>query len=155
MLGYPRKGSYIYDVNKKIIKVMNKVEIKKAVKIVQDELTKYGLMTPGKGIDFPVSIMVEQIENDRGRMVPHMVATWNETTIDMFSSRTTGEMSYMIEEQIKCEELDRYFGAELFVNGIIQRSEWIKADHEDCVEYLKENQFGHPALYPQWKKNQN
>ena len=68
---------------------MNKVEIKKAVKIVQDELTKYGLMTPGKGIDFPVSIMVEQIENDRGRMVPHMVATWNETTIDMFSSRTT------------------------------------------------------------------
>ena len=44
---------------------MNKVEIKKAVGLVQRELTKYGLMTPGKGIDFKVSIMVEQMENDR------------------------------------------------------------------------------------------
>ena len=133
---------------------MKKVEIKKAVKIVQDELTKYGLMTPGKGIDFKVSIMVEQIENDRGRVVPHMVAKWNETTIDMFSSRTTGEMSYMVEEQKNAEEMNRYFGAELFAKGITQRAEWIKADHEDCVEYLKENQFGHPALYPVWKENQ-
>lgn len=133
---------------------MNKVEIKKAVKIVQDELTKYGLMTPGKGIDFKVSIMVEQIENDRGRVVPHMVAKWNETTIDTFSQNTTGEISYMIEEQIKCEELDRYFNAELFVNGITQRAEWIKADFEDCVEYLTENEFGHPALYPVWKESQ-
>ena len=31
---------------------MNKVEIKKAVGVIQNELTKYGLMTPGKGIDF-------------------------------------------------------------------------------------------------------
>jgi len=38
---------------------MKNLEIKKAVKIVQDELTKVGLMTPGNGFDFKVSIMVE------------------------------------------------------------------------------------------------
>ena len=133
---------------------MNKVEIKKAVGVIQRELTKYGLMTPGKGIDFKVSIMVEQIENDRGRVVPHMVAKWNETAIDMFSSRTTGEMSYMIEEQCNAEEMNRYFCPELFAKGITQRAEWIKADHSDCVEYLKSEPFGHPALYPVWMEAQ-
>ena len=128
---------------------MNKVEIKKAVGLVQRELTKYGLMTPGKGIDFKVSIMVEQIENDRGRVVPHMVAKWSETTL------THGKYGYNEVITDKVEEMDRYFNAELFVNGIIQRAEWIKADHSDCVAYLEENPFGHPALYPQWKKNQN
>ena len=124
---------------------MNKVEIKKAVGLVQRELTKYGLMTPGNGIDFPVSIMVEQMPNDRGRVVPHMVAKWRETTAtpDGYDEMPTS----------KCEEMDRYFNAELFVNGIIQRSEWIKADHSDCVAYLNDNPFGHPALYKVWAES--
>ena len=126
---------------------MNKVDIKKAVGVIQNELTKYGLMTPANGIDFPVSIMVEKMENETGKMVPHMVAKWNETTIDTFSQNTTGELSYMIEEQIKCEELNKWFNAELFVNGITQRAEWIKADYNDCVAYLEDNPFGHPALF--------
>ncbi len=117
----------------------------KDLRVVQNELDKYG-------IGSIVSLAIHKMPNDRGRVVRHMVAKWDETAIDMFSSRTTEEMSYMVEEQIKCKELDRYFCAELFANGIIQRAEWIKADHEDCVEYLKENKFGHPALYPQWKK---
>ena len=124
---------------------MNKVEIKKAVGLVQRELTKYGLMTPGKGIDFPVSIMVEQMPNDRGRMVPHMVAKWRETTATPHG--------YDEMPTSKCEEMDRYFNAELFVNGIIQRSEWIKADHSDCVAYLNDNPFGHPALYRVWAES--
>ena len=121
---------------------MNKVEIKNAVGVIQNELTKYGLMTPANGIDFPVSIMVEQMPNDRGRMVPHMVAKWRETTAtpDGYDKMPTS----------KCEEMNRYFNAELFVNGITQRSEWIKADHTDCVEYLNDNPFGHPALYKVW-----
>ena len=126
---------------------MNKVEIKKAVGLVQRELTKYGLMTPGNGIDFPVSIMVEQIENDRGRVVPHMVAKWSETTL------THGKYGYNEVITDKVEEMDRYFNAELFVNGIIQRAEWIKADHSDCVAYLEENPFGHPALYRVWAES--
>ena len=126
---------------------MNKVDIKKTVGVIQNELTKYGLMTPANGIDFPVSIMVEKMENETGKMVPHMVAKWNETTIDTFSQNTTGELSYMIEEQIKCEELNKWFNAELFVNGITQRAEWIKADYNDCVAYLEDNPFGHPALF--------
>jgi len=133
---------------------MKKVEIKKAVGLVQRELTKYGLMTPGKGIDFKVSIMVEQIENDRGRVVPHMVAKWDETFELCVGSYEDETIVYRESETSKCEEMDRYFCPELFVNGIIQRAEWIKADHEDCVEYLKENQFGHPALYPVWKESQ-
>ena len=91
------------------------------------------------GIDFPVSIVVEQMPNDRGRMVPHMVAKWRETTAtpDGYDEMPTS----------KCEEMGRYFNAELFVNGIIQRAAWIKADHSDCVAYLNDNPFAHPALY--------
>ena len=129
---------------------MKKDEIKKAVSVVQDELTKYGLMTPGKGIDFKVSIMVEQIENDRGRMVPHMVAKWDET----FPLSIDETILYRESETSKCEELNKYFSAEVFALGITQRAAWIKADHSDRVEYLKENQFGHPALYPVWKESQ-
>ena len=29
-----------------------------------------------------------------------------------------------------------------------------KADFEDNVAYLTENEFGHPALFPAWKKKQ-
>jgi len=129
---------------------MNKVEIKETVGIIQDELTKYGLMTPGKGIDFKVSIMVEQIENDRGRVVPHMVAKWDETFELCVGSYEDETIVYRESETSKCEELDRYFCPFLFVNGIIQREKWIKADHSDRVAYLKENPFGHPALYPVW-----
>jgi len=119
----------------------------KDLSLVRSELEKVGLSNH-------VDVTWEYMENENDKLVPHMVATWNETTIDMFSSRTTGEMSYMVEEQKNVEEMNRYFGAELFAKGITQRAEWIKADHEDCVEYLKENQFGHPALFPIWfKKN--
>ena len=130
---------------------MNKVEIKKAVGVIQNELTKYGLMTPGKGIDFKVSIMVEQMPNDRGRMVPHMVAKWDET----FPLCVDETILYRESETSKCEEMNRYFNAELFVNGITQRAKWIQAKHEDRVAYLKENPFGHPALYPVWAESRH
>ena len=126
---------------------MNKVDIKKAVGTIQRELTKYGLMTPGNGIDFPVSIMVEQMPNDRGRVVPHMVAKWRETTAT--------PNGYDEMPTSKCEEMNRYFNAELFVNSITQRSEWIKADHTDCVAYLNDNPFGHPALYKVWAESRH
>tara|TARA_R100000908_G_C3701901_1_gene112028 strand:- start:175 stop:576 length:402 start_codon:yes stop_codon:yes gene_type:complete len=129
---------------------MKKDEIKKAVGLVQRELTKYGLMTPGKGIDFKVSIMVEQIENDRGRVVPHLVAVWSET----FPLCVDETIIYRYSETSKCEEMNRYFCPELFAKGITQRAEWIKADHLDQVEYLKSEPFGHPALYPVWKESQ-
>ncbi len=91
--------------------------------------------------------MVEQMPNDRGRMVPHMVAKWRETTAT--------PNGYDEMPTSKCEEMNRYFNAELFVNGIIQRSEWIKADHSDCVEYLNDNPFGHPALYKVWAESRH
>ena len=121
------------------IKVMNKVEIKKAVGKIQDELTKYGLMTPANGIDFPVSIMVEKVENKTGKMVPHIVAKWKETTVVSYG--------YDVMPTGKAEELNKYFDAAVFVNGITQRAEWIKAEFEDCVAYLEDNPFAHPALF--------
>ena len=130
---------------------MNKVDIKKEVGVIQNELTKYGLMTPGKGIDFPVSIMVEQMPNDRGRMVPHMVAKWKET----FQLGFDENILYRESETSKCEEMNRYFNAELFVNGITQRAKWIQAKHEDRVAYLEENPFGHPALFPVWMESRH
>ena len=130
---------------------MNKVEIKKAVGLVQRELTKYGLMTPGKGIDFPVSIMVVHQQNELGRMVPHIVAEWKET----FPLSIDETILYRESETNKCGELNRYFNAELFVNGITQRAKWIQAKHEDRVAYLEKNPFGHPALYPVWAESRH
>jgi len=116
------------------------MNIKKEVGKVQDELTKYGLMTPGKGIDFIVSLSVENIENNKGKMTKHIIAKWNE-----YSAVTDS-----IVEREKVSELDRYFSGELFGIGITQRAAWIKGDPKDQKAYLKENQFGHPALFPVW-----
>ena len=116
------------------------MNIKQEVGKVQDELIKYGLMTPGKGLDWPVSISVEKMENDYGKMKKHIVAKWNEY------SAVKGEMV----EREKIEEMNKYFSGELFAYGITQRAAWIKGDPKDQKAYLKENQFGHPALFPVW-----
>ena len=118
---------------------MKQVKIQEEIMKVQNELTKYGLMTPGNGIDFPVSISIENIENDSGKVTKHIVAKWKETTVvpagyDKMPTSKTGE-------------LNKYFDAGLFVNGITQRAEWIKADYSDCVAYLEDNPFAHPALF--------
>ena len=127
---------------------MNKVEIKKAVGLVQRELTKYGLMTPGNGIDFPVSISVGLVENERGNKTPHIHAYWLETLQVDFNE-------YKLEETSKVEELNKYFDAEVFAHGITQRAKWIQAKHEDRVAYLEENPFGHPALFPVWEESRH
>ena len=108
------------------------------IKVIS-ELTKYGLN------DY-VGVSIHKMPNDRGQMTLHMRADWSETTItpDGYDKMPTNNI----------EEINRYFNAELFVNGIIQRADWIKADHKDCVAYLTENPFGHPALFPVWLKPQ-
>ena len=114
---------------------------------VVDELDKHGLLGY-------VGVSCYKMENERGDLTSHIVAEWNEVEVDTFSWRTTGEKSYMYETHTKAEERDKYFCAELFVKGITQRAEWIKADFEDKVAYLTENEFGHPALFPVWMKKQ-
>ena len=118
---------------------MEQVKIQEEIGKVQNELTKYGLMTPGNGIDFPVSISIEDIENASGKITKHIVAKWKETTVvsDGYDKMPVS----------KTGELNKYFNAELFVNGITQRAEWIKADYSDCVAYLEDNPFAHPALF--------
>ena len=113
---------------------MNQVKIQEEIGKVQNELTKYGLMTPGKGLDFPVSISIEKMENDYGKMTKHIVAKWDDI------HGTT----------VKTEELNKYFSGELFAKGITQKVVWIKSSREDKVAYLKENPYGHPALFPVW-----
>jgi len=113
---------------------MKHVKIQEEIGKVQNELIKYGLMTPGKGLDWPVSISIEKMENDYGKMTKHIVAKWNDL--------------YGVAEKV--EELNKYFNGELFAKGITQKVVWIKSSREDKVEYLKENPFGHPALFPVW-----
>ena len=119
----------------------------KNLELVKSELEKYGLSNH-------VSVTWKYMENEKDQSVAHIVAEWNEVEVDTFSWRTTGEKSYMYETHTKAEERDKYFCAELFAKGITQRAEWIKADFEDKVGYLTENEFGHPALFPTWKKKQ-
>ena len=125
---------------------MNKAKIKT---IVKEELEKYGLKVGDN-----VGISIQKLENERGQMTDHMIAEWDEVVLDIFSWRTTGVKKYMYETHTKAEEINKYFSAELFAKGIAQRAEWIKADFEDKVAYLTENEFGHPALFPAWKKKQ-
>ena len=115
----------------------------KDLRIVIEELIKYD-------INDYVGVSIHKMENERGKMVPHMRAEWNEVVVDTFSWRTTGVKDYMYEVNTKAEEMNRYFNAELFAKGITQKAAWIKANFEDKVEYLKENQYGHPALFPVW-----
>jgi hypothetical protein len=75
--------------------------------LVRRELDKVGLG------DY-VGVSCYKMENERGKMVPHIVATYNEIVVDTFSWRTTGEKSYMYEDHMKAEEMNRYFCAELF-----------------------------------------
>jgi len=110
------------------------MNIKKEVGIVQDELIKYGLMTPGKGLDWPVSLSVENMENDSGKMTKHIIAKWDDI-------HGTTE---------KIEELNKYFNGEMFAKGITQKVVWIKSSRELKVEYLREQPYGHPALFPVW-----
>ena len=125
------------------IKFIKKKSTNQDLILVRRELDKVGLS------DY-VGVSCYKMENERGKMVPHMRAEWNEVVVDTFSWRTTGVKDYMYEVNTKAEEMNRYFNAELFVKGITQRAAWIKADFEDKVEYLKENQYGHPALFPVW-----
>jgi hypothetical protein len=117
------------------MKRKEKIFQNKDLKLVRNELTKYGIS------DY-VGVSIYKMRDDRGKAVPHMVAQWNEVRCYVDD--------YMYEVNTKAEKIDRYFNAELFVKGITQRAAWIKADFEDKVEYLKENQYGHPALFPVW-----
>ena len=115
-----------------------KKNIDRKIKVIS-ELTKYGL-------NDHVGVSIYMMPNEFGSMVPHMKAEWYETTAtpDGYDKMPTS----------KCQEMDTYnFNAELFANGITQRAEWIKADHCDCVEYLNDNPFGHPALYRVWAES--
>ena len=114
---------------------MKQVKIQEEIGKVQNELIKYGLMMiPGKGLDWPVSISIEKMENDYGKMTKHIVASWTDV--------------HGVTKKV--EELNKYFSGELFAKGITQKVVWIKSSREDKVEYLKENPFGHPALFPVW-----
>jgi hypothetical protein len=117
------------------MKRKEKIFQNKDLKLVRNELTKYGIS------DY-VGVSIYKMRDDRGKAVPHMVAQWNEVRCYVDD--------YMYEVNTKAEKIDRYFNAELFAKGITQRAAWIKADFEDKVEYLKENEFGHPALFPVW-----
>ena len=86
-------------------------------------------------------VHVEVMENNRGKKTPHVVARYTET----YWSQPRSQFVEAVTEKI--EELNKYFSASIFAMGITQRADWIKADHEDRVEYLNQPGFHHPAMY--------
>ena len=92
-----------------------------------------------------VDVHVEVMENNRGKKTPHVVARYTETISKV--NETKDGYNFVEKVTEKIEELNKYFSASIFAMGITQRADWIKADHEDRVEYLNQPGFHHPAMY--------
>jgi len=91
-----------------------------------------------------IKLILFKAPNDRGRMTQHIRAEWQEAKKVVNKAKTGFEyINGWIE---KVEEVNKYFSPELFVAGIAQRKDWIKAGVEKQIEALK-NGLAHPAMY--------
>ena len=82
--------------------------------------------------------------NDAGKMVPHIKAEWQEAK-KVVNMAGTG-FKYYNGWTEKVEEINKYFRPELFVAGIAQRKDFIKAGYDKQVEAYKAGLM-HPAMY--------
>ena len=110
------------------------------------EVTGVDNLLKKAGLQDIVDVTVEVMMNNRGKKVPHVVAKYTETCYDGFD-QITGESIFAEKVTEKIEELNKYFSSGIFAMGITQRAKWLKASHEDRVEYLKQPGFHHPAHY--------
>ncbi len=97
------------------------------------------------GLQDIVKVTVEVMMNNRGKKVPHVVAKYTETCKEVNDTKDGWVYREKVTE--KFGELNKYFSSGIFVMGITQRADWLKASHEDRVKYLKSNHFAHPAHY--------
>ena len=97
------------------------------------------------GLHEHVTVDIEFRLNEREKKTPHVVATYTETVQDV--NDTKDGWIYIERVTRNIEELNKYFGAEIFAMGITQRAEWLKATHADRTSYLQQPGFNHPAQY--------
>lgn len=117
---------------------MKTEKIKDLVEIVNDGLWNAGLM-------WLVDVHVAKMEDHREKKVDHIVANYEETGLEVNAAKDGYE--YVEKLRTKAEPLDKYFSPEVFLAGIVQRAEWLKASREDRVKYLAEPGLSHPASY--------
>ena len=91
-----------------------------------------------------VKLTLTKLENDKGQRVDHLIAEWPEAFKGVNEAKTAFE--FKAGTGTKVQEINRFFSPQLFVAGISQRKNWIKAGVEKQIEALK-NGLVHPAMY--------
>tara|TARA_R110000751_G_scaffold109428_1_gene206635 strand:- start:489 stop:878 length:390 start_codon:yes stop_codon:yes gene_type:complete len=117
---------------------MKTEKIKDLVEIVNTGLENHGLM-------WLVDVHVTKMMNDREKLVDHIVANYEETGLEVNAAKDGYD--YVEKIRTKAEPLDKYFSANVFLAGIVQRAEWLKASKEDRVKYLAKPGLSHPSSY--------
>ncbi len=91
-----------------------------------------------------VKLTLKKLENDQGKMVDHIIANWPEAVKGINEAMTAFE--YKAGTGTKVQEVNKFFSPQLFVAGIAQRKDWIKAGVEKQIEALKMG-LAHPVMY--------
>lgn len=117
---------------------MKTEKIKDLVEIVNTGLEKAGLM-------WLVDVHVAKMMTVGAKEVDHIVANYEETGLEV--NATKDGYVYVEKIRTKAEPLDKWFSPEVFLAGIVQRAEWLKASREDRIKYLAEPGLSHPASY--------
>ena len=117
---------------------MKTEKIKDLVEIVNTGLENHGL-------EWLVDVHVAKMMNDREKLVDHIVANYEETGLEVNAAKDGYD--YVEKIRTKAEPLDKYFSANVFLAGIVQRAEWLKASKEDRVKYLAKPGLSHPSSY--------
>jgi len=91
-----------------------------------------------------VKLKMFKAPNDAGKLTTYIQAEWEEARKVVNKAKTGFE--YVNGWTEKVEEVNKYFSPELFVAGIAQRKDFIKAGFEKQVEAYQ-NGLMHPAMY--------
>ena len=106
------------------------------------ELNKVETLLKAAGLQDHVKVSIEAAYNQYDKKTAHMKAT---IKTGMNVEVVDGELTFTKSENVKYDELNKYFSAEMFAIGLTQRADYIKAPLSDKV-FCYHNQI-HPARY--------
>jgi hypothetical protein len=106
------------------------------------EINKVETLLSEAGLQDHVEITVETALNQYNKKTPHMVAT---TKTGMNVEVIKDQLHFTKSENVKYDELNKYFSAEMFAIGLTQRADYIKAPLSDKI-FCYHNNI-HPARY--------
>ncbi len=106
------------------------------------EINKVETLLNAAGLQDHVEITVETANNQYDKRTPHMVAT---IKTGMNVEVINDQLNFTKSENVKYDELNNYFSAEIFASGITQRADYIKAPLAEKV-FCYHNNI-HPSRY--------